>query len=152
MLRKTLTILALLALVAAIPAVAFAGNGNSDAGFGQHRAQLQVDPANGGNGFGQTVQAQLQVDPANCDGEGFGYGYGPADGEELAPQPQDGTGYGAVAHQSDDTWSPGRGNAGTAGTVGPMDGTGIYHEDGAPVAPRDGTGLRIGAGQRGPNR
>jgi hypothetical protein len=102
MLRKTLTALALVALVAAVPAAAFAGNGAVD---------------------GQPSRAQLQVDPGTCDGLG--------DCTQMAP----GTGYGAMNR------GPG------ARGAGPMDGTGLYHPEGAPIAPRDGTG--IGAMNRG---
>lgn len=108
MLRKTLTALALMALVAAVPAVAFAGNGAAD---------------------GQPIRVQLQVDPGNCDGEGFGLGCDLRDGSEMAPGPRDGTGFGAR--------NRGQGARG----VGPMDGTGLYHPEGAPIAPRDGTGM-----------
>ena len=76
MLRKSLTILAIVALVAVVPAVAFAGNGNG------------ADE--------QPIRAQLQIDPGTCDGEGLGFGYGPKDGSELAPAPRDGTGFGAM--------------------------------------------------------
>ncbi len=114
MLRKTLTTLALVALVAAVPAVAFAGNGQTDTG---------------------QTRAQLQVDPGTCDGEGVGMGYGLRDGSELAPAPGDGTGFGAMN----------RANGQRGGqAVGPMDGTGQFHVEGMPIAPRDGTGLRLG--------
>ena len=119
MLRKSLTILAILALVAVVPAVAFAGNGNG------------VDR--------QPIRAQLQVDPGTCDGTCPGFGYGLEDGSELPPAPGDGTGFGAM--------NRGRGARG----VGPMDGTGPYHVDGAAIAPRDGTGLRMNQGRRGGN-
>lgn len=131
MLRKALTITALLALVAAVPAVASAGSGNEDAGFGRQietQSQTEIQLQN---------QEQLQIDPAQCtgDGFGFGHGYGLVDGSEDAPRPQDGTGFGAQARRADGTWQ---------GGAGPMDGTGPYHEEGAPIAPRDGTGLRAG--------
>ncbi len=70
MLRKSLTILAILALVAVVPAVAFAGNGNG------------VD--------GQPIRAQLQVDPGTCDGTCPGFGYGLEDGTEFAPGDRNG--------------------------------------------------------------
>ncbi len=76
MLRKSLTILAILALIAVVPAVAFAGNGNG------------VD--------GQPIRAQLQVDPGTCDGTCPGFGYGLEDGTEFAPTPGDGTGFGTM--------------------------------------------------------
>jgi len=114
MLRKSLTILAILALVAVIPAVAFAGNGN------------RVDR--------QPIRAQLQVDPGTCDGTGIGFGYGLKDGSELAPAPGDGTGFGAM--------NRGRGARGVGpmdGTgqfhpfdmeIAPRDGTGLRMNQG----------------------
>ncbi len=112
MLRKSLTILAILALVAVVPAVAFAGNGNG------------VD--------GQPIRAQLQVDPGTCDGTGPGFGYGLEEGTEFAPGDRNGF----------DAMNRGRGTRGVGpmdGTcefrprdmeIAPRDGTGLRMNQG----------------------
>jgi hypothetical protein len=128
MIRKALVLISLLAMVAAIPAVASAADDDTVTTERPYRMQLQVDPE-------------------NCDGVGYGPGYGLRDGSEFAPQPGDGTGFGAGQRGTRAGVGRGAGSRG-AGGIGPMDGSGIYHPDGAPIAPRDGTGLQLHLGRQ----
>jgi len=117
MLRKTLIVLSVLALFAAVPAVALAAGGGGRAADADW-----TGPARN--------QAQQQLE--DCQGEPAGNGYGVADpdGDHIPYQPEDGTGYGAAEGPH------GAGNAYGARAGAPYGGEG----------PGDGTGYGPGSG------